>query len=127
MVDKVHRITTAAYLLVRFILIHSYEADRHFNADVFMTTTFFPECLYSLQTQCRAAARADDTIRNRNLINGYLANFRQMYNYQPITIDGIQSNWEAYIGRQMHKAYINNTQFKTGQHFRSALNCFFGV
>jgi hypothetical protein len=81
MVDKVHRITIAAYLLVGFILIHSYEADCDFNADVFTTTTFFPECLYSLQTERRAAARADDTIRNRNLINGYLANFRQMYNY----------------------------------------------
>jgi hypothetical protein len=117
MVDKVHRITTAAYLLARYIFVRSYEGVEdppnqnppEFNADVDMTSTLFSECLYSLQSRPRAVARAEQTIRNRSLIKKHLNTFCQRYIYQPIAIEVISSNWEAYVGGQMHTEYINNT------------------
>ena len=55
-VNKVNRLVTAAYLFLGYIFVHSYDDDdddNAFNADTFMTDSFFMEVLQSLQTRTR--------------------------------------------------------------------------
>jgi len=44
-----------------------------------------------------------------------------------ITITSVSSNVESYLGQAMITAYLNNAQERTGQHFRTIINIFFGV
>src|SRR5579859_4813151 len=132
-VNRVNRLVTAAYLFSRYIFVHSYDDDDDdddddaFNADTFMTDSFFKEVLRSLQTLTHRASKDENTLRNRQLINKYCEEFCQLYRYQLITIPGIASNLEAYIARQILTAYINNAEMRTGTHFRTCVNVFFDV
>src|ERR1700685_2864051 len=67
------------------------------------------------------------TIRNRQLINRYIEDFCVLYRYHLIRIEGVASNLERYIGRQMATSYINNAELKSGQHFRTVVNPLFDV
>ena len=99
-VNRVNRLVTAAYLFSRYIFVHSYDNDDNddaFNADIFMTDSFFMEVLRSLQTRTRKAAKTEDVLRNRQLIVKYLEAFCQLYRYHLITIPRNSSNLEAYI------------------------------
>ena len=62
-----------------------------------MTDSFFMEVLRSLQTRTHKAAKTEDVLRNRQLIDKYLEAFCQLYRYHLITIPGNSSNLEAYI------------------------------
>ena len=81
--DRVNTINcsvTAAYLLARYIFVHAYEEEENddndfFNADIYMTDAFFMEPLRSLQTRSRRASNDENTLRNRQLINKYIATF----------------------------------------------------
>ena len=128
-VSTVNRLVTAAYLFVRYIFIHAYndDDDDTFNADTFMTDSFFMEVLRSLQTRTRRLSKDGNTLRNRQLINQYHGQFCQLYRFQQITIPGTATNLEAYIARQMLTAYLNNAEMRTGTHLRSCLNIFFNV
>ena len=49
-VNRVNRLVTAAYLFSRYIFVHSDDNDDNddaFNADIFMTDSFFMEVLQS--------------------------------------------------------------------------------
>ena len=59
----------------RYIFVHSYDDDDAFNADTFMMDSFFMEVLRSLQTGTRKAAKTEDVLRNRQLIDKYLEAF----------------------------------------------------
>ena len=99
-VNRVNRLVTTAYLFSRYIFVHSYDNDDNddaFNADIFMTDSFFMEVLRSPQTRTRRAARTEDVLRNRQLINKYLEEFCQLYHYHLITIPRNSFNLEAYI------------------------------
>src|SRR5579859_7131954 len=111
-VNRLNHLVTAAYLFSRYIFVHSYDDDddNAFNADTFMTNSFFKEVLWSLQTRTHRASKDENMLRNRQLINKYCEEFCQLYCYQLITIPGIASNLEAYIARQMLTAYINNAE-----------------
>jgi len=75
-----------------------------------MMDSFFMEVLWSLQTRTGRASKDENTLQNRQLINKYCEEFCQLYRYRLIMIPGIASNLEAYIGRQMLTAYINNAE-----------------
>ena len=92
-----------------------------------MMDAFFMDLLRSLQTRTRRTSKDENTLRNRQLINKYIANFCTLYRFQRITIPGIASNLDAYIGRQMLTAYVNHAQMRTGIHFRMCLNIYFDV
>src|SRR5436305_5118121 len=126
-VNRVNRLVTAAYLFSRYIFIHSYDDDNAFNADTFMTDSFFMEVLRSLQTRTRGAAKTEGVLRNRQLIHKYLEQFCQLYLYYLITIPGNSSNLEAYIARQILTSYLNNAEKWSGTHLRNCLNIFFDV
>ena len=95
--DRVNTINcsvTAAYLLARYIFVHAYEEEENddndfFNADIYMTDAFFMEPLRSLQTRSRRASNDENTLRNRQLINKYIANFGTLYRFKRITIPGM--------------------------------------
>ena len=64
-VNRVNRLVTAAYLFSRYIFVYSYNNDDNddaFNADIFMTDSFFMEVLRSLQTRTRKAAKTEDVL-----------------------------------------------------------------
>jgi len=61
-VNRVNRLVTTAYLFSRYIFVHSYDDNDAFNADIFMTDSFFMEVLRSLQTRTRRAARTEDVL-----------------------------------------------------------------
>jgi hypothetical protein len=126
-VNSINRVVTTAYLLSRYIFVHSYEDNPNFNVDIYISTDFFCEVLRALQTRTRRKSTLESTIRNRRLIDHYITEFCILYQYRLVTIEGIASNLEAYIGRQMATSYINNAEFKSGQHFRAVLNIFFDV
>ena len=126
-VKTINRVVTAAYLLARFIFVHAYEDDDDFNVDIYITTDFFFECLRALQTRTRRQSTLEDTLRNRRLIDRYIEDFCVLYRYHLIRIEGVGSNLERYIGRQMTTSYINNAEFKSGQHLRSVINVYFDV
>src|SRR5579859_6892528 len=88
-VNRVNRLVTVAYLFSRYIFVHSYDDDDAFNADTFMTDSFFMEVLWPLQTHTHRASKDENTLRNRQLINKYCEEFRQLYRYQLITIPGL--------------------------------------
>jgi hypothetical protein len=129
--DRVNIINRLVTVFARYIFVHAYDKNENdndaFNVDVFMTDAFFLELLRSLQTRTRRASKDENTLRNRQLIDKYITNFCTLYHFQRITIVGIASNLEAYIARQMLTAYINNAEMRTGTHFRTCLNVFFGV
>jgi hypothetical protein len=108
----------------RYVFLHEYENNMNFNAD---QPSVFVECLKSLQTRPRKNSAKADTVRNRALIDRHLPQFCELYRCQRIGIGGLQSNWELYVGSQMCTAYLNNAATRTGQHFRTILNEFFGV
>src|SRR5579859_7720895 len=118
-VNRVNRLVTAAYLFSRYIFVHSYDDDA-FNADTFMTDSFFMQVLRSLQTRTRRASKDENMLRNRQLINKYCEEFCQLYRFQLIMIPGIAYNLEAYIARQMLTAYIHNAEMRTGHIFQHA-------
>ena len=89
-----------------------------------MTDSFFMEVLQSLQTRTRKAAKTEDVLRNRQLIDKYLEAFCQLYRYHLITIPGNSSNLEAYIARQILTSYLNNAEMRSGTHLRNCLNIF---
>ena len=62
-----------------------------------MTDSFFMEVLRSLQTPTRRAAKTEDVLRNRQLINKYPVEICWLYHYHLIMIPGNSSNLEAYI------------------------------
>src|SRR2546423_2602821 len=83
-VNTINCLVTAAYLLARYIFVHAYEEEENddndsFNADIYMTDAFFMELLRSLQTRTRRASNDENTLRNRQLINKYIANFCTLY------------------------------------------------
>jgi hypothetical protein len=67
-IKTINRVVTAAYLLARFIFIHSYEDDNNFNADTYITTKFFD----ALQKRTRKNSKREEAIQNRELINRYI-------------------------------------------------------
>ena len=91
-VNRVNRLVTAAYLFSRYIFVHSYDDDDDaFNADTFMTDSFFTEVLRSLQTRTRRDSKDENTLQNHQLIIQYCEEFCQLYRYQLIMIPGIAS------------------------------------
>jgi hypothetical protein len=126
-VKSINRVVTAAYLLTRYIFVHAYEDHPNFNADIYINTDFFCEVLRALQTRTRRRSTLEATIRNRQLIDSYIEHFCVLYQYHLIRIEGVASNLEQYISRQMVTAYLNNAEFRSGQHFRTVLNTFFDV
>jgi hypothetical protein len=98
-IKKVNILVTAGYLLARYIFLYEYEDNDEFNADEYITTEFFRECLLALQIQPRHQSRADYTIQNRQLIRRYLEEFCVMYRFHRMNSDGFASNWEAYVRR----------------------------
>jgi hypothetical protein len=105
----------------------TYEDYDEFNADIYITPDFFTECLRASQTRTRRTTTLEDTLRNRHLIDRYIEDFCVLYQYHRITIEGVASNLEQYVGRQMYTSYLNNAELRSRQHFRSVLNAFFDV
>jgi hypothetical protein len=126
-VKSINRVVTTAYLLTRYIFVHAYEDDPNFNGDIYVNTEFFCEVLRALQTRTRRRSTLEATIRNRQLIDHYIEGFCVLYQYHLVRIEGIASNLEAYIGRQMVTSYLNDAEFKSRQHFHTVLNTFFDV
>jgi hypothetical protein len=116
-VKSINRVVTAAYLLTRYIFVHAYEDHSNFNADIYINTDFFCEVLRALQTRTRRRSTLEATIRNRQLIDSYIEHFCVLYQYHLIRIEGVASNLEQYISRQLVTAYLNNAEFRSGQHF----------
>lgn len=113
--------------MTRYIFVHAYQDNDDFHADIFINTDFFCQVLRALQTRTRRHSTIEATIRNRQLIDRYIEDFCVLYQYHLIRIEGVGSNLERYIGRQMATSYLNNAELKSGQHFRSVVNTFFDV
>lgn len=105
-VHNVNRITTAGYLLARYIFLNCYERDPAFNVTPYINAAFFAECLRLLQIRRRMSV-GQTTREYRSLIYRNLHSFCLLYHFRIQQVSGSQSNWEAYIGNEMATAYLN--------------------
>src|SRR2546423_9388479 len=128
-VCNINKIVTAAYLLARYIFVNECDDDDDnvFNVDEYIKPEFFKECLKALQTRRRIQTTNQNTIRYRTLISRHIEEFRVVYRYQFIQLDGNQSNWENYIATQMCTAYLNNAERHSSRHLRSIINVIFNT
>ena len=67
----------------------------------YITPAFFSKCLKSLQSKTRAQSTHEDTLRYRRLIDHNIEEFCVVYRFHLVRVEGNQSNWEAYVARQM--------------------------
>jgi len=123
----INKIVTAAYLLVRYIIVNEYDSDDSFNVDRYITPPFFKESLKALQTRTRVRTQNENTLRYRRIIGRHIEDFCALYRYQLIQLDGNQSNWEGYIATQMCTEYLNNAERHSSRHLRSIINVIFNT
>ena len=125
----INKIVTAAYLLAQHIFVNEYDDndDNVFNVDEYIKPEFFKECLKALQTRRHIQTTNQNTIRYQTLISRHIKEFRVVYRYQFIQLDGNQSNWENYIATQMCTAYLNNAERHSSRHLQSIINVIFNT